>query len=588
MQRAALYARVSTDAQKQEGTIESQIAELRRQIAAAGHVLVKEYIDDGYTGSRMDRPALQELRRDLRADVFDVIYFLAADRIARAVIYQTIIIGEMLLYKKDIVINGQQYIDKSENKFTMTVLGAVAELERAKITERMTRGKLHRLRQGVMASGGVAPFGYRYTQPSPNAPRALAPQEPEAEVVRWMFETYAAGATLRSLAKSLEHRGVRTRFGKELWAYAQIRDMMKNPIYAGMRYFNRRTEVKDDPQRKRGRTILRDRSEWIGIAVPPLVSAELFDRVQERLAENLQRYVQPAAHYALSGLVECGECGSAFCSYRRYVTKELVTGVKRVSHKAAYKCNWRVRQLEHDAKLVERCRNPEVATHLLEGKVFEMIRETMFDPSKLRACVQAPVKRDGERGIARRLGRIARHIVAIEEDRKRLIELYACERLESRAYIEANRELDAKLARLKREKREIAAGVLPLDAETVLDTGIRAFCEDAKATFNASADPDARRAFLAGRIERIIYRKYQVTIVGAVPLPSIDGDEVRKAAFRIAGEIDIEAVKSRPRPTKPGDGRFRKWNPKYASASPAVSPALRPALVIGAEAAITL
>jgi hypothetical protein len=214
-----------------------------------------------------------------------------------------------------------------------------------------------------------------------------------------------------------------------------------------------------------------------------------------------------------------------------------------------------------------------------------MIRETMFDPSKLRACVQAPVKRDGERGIARRLARIAHHLVAIEEDRKRLIELYACERLESRAYIEANRELDAKLARLKREKREIAAGVLPLDAETALDTGIRRFCEDAKATFYASADPDARRAFLAGRIERIIYRKHQVTLVGAVLLPSIDGDAVRKAAFRIAGEIDIEAVKSRPRPTKPGDGRFRKWNPKYASASPAVSPALRPVLVIGAEAA---
>ena len=70
----------------------------------------------------------------------------------------------------------------------------------------------------------------------------------------------------------------------------------------------------------------------------------------------------------------CGECGSSCCSYRRYVAKELVAGVKRVSHKAAYKCNWRVRQLEHDAKLVERCRNPEVATHLLEGKVFEMIR----------------------------------------------------------------------------------------------------------------------------------------------------------------------------------------------------------------------
>ncbi len=122
----------------------------------------------------------------------------------------------------------------------------------------------------------------------------------------------------------------------------------------------------------------------------------------------------------------------------------------------------------------------------------------------------------------------------------------------------------------------------------MLDTGIRTFCEDAKATFNASADPDARRAFLAGRIERIIYRKHQVTIVGAVPLPSMDGDEVKKAAFRIVGEIDIEALKSRPRPTKPGDGRFRTWSSNYASASPAVSPALRPALVIGAEAVLTL
>jgi hypothetical protein len=131
---------------------------------------------------------------------------------------------------------------------------------------------------------------------------------------------------------------------------------------------------------------------------------------------------------------------------------------------------------------------------------------------------------------------------------------------------------------------EIAAGALPLDPETVLDTGIRTFCEDAKAKFNASADPDARRAFLAGRIERIIYRKYQVTIVGAVPLPLMDGGEAKKAAFRIEAEIDIEAVKSRPRPTKPGDGRFRKWNPKYASALPAVS-TLHPALVMGAEAA---
>jgi hypothetical protein len=66
MTRAVLYARVSTDAQEKEGTIDSQVFELKRQIAAAGHVLVKEYIEDGYTGTLLDRPALNQLRRALR------------------------------------------------------------------------------------------------------------------------------------------------------------------------------------------------------------------------------------------------------------------------------------------------------------------------------------------------------------------------------------------------------------------------------------------------------------------------------------------------------------------------------------------
>jgi site-specific DNA recombinase len=65
MTKAALYARVSTDAQQKEGTIEIQLVELRRQITAAGHVLAAEYIDDGYTGMLLDRPALNRMRADL-------------------------------------------------------------------------------------------------------------------------------------------------------------------------------------------------------------------------------------------------------------------------------------------------------------------------------------------------------------------------------------------------------------------------------------------------------------------------------------------------------------------------------------------
>jgi site-specific DNA recombinase len=68
------------------------------QIAAAGHVLVKEYIDDGYSSTQLDRPALEQLRQDAKTALFDAIYFLCADRIAREVAYQTIVVGELLKY----------------------------------------------------------------------------------------------------------------------------------------------------------------------------------------------------------------------------------------------------------------------------------------------------------------------------------------------------------------------------------------------------------------------------------------------------------------------------------------------------------
>jgi site-specific DNA recombinase len=96
MKKAALYARVSGDLQAKEETIESQVLALKKQIAAAGHVLVKEYIDNGFSGPRFDRPALNEMRKDVKKDVFDVIYFLDADRIAREVTIQNIIIIKLM------------------------------------------------------------------------------------------------------------------------------------------------------------------------------------------------------------------------------------------------------------------------------------------------------------------------------------------------------------------------------------------------------------------------------------------------------------------------------------------------------------
>ena len=234
MKRAVLYARVSGDLQAKEGTIESQVLALKKQIAAAGHELVKEYVDNGFSGPRFDRPALNEMRKDVKTDVFDVIYFHDADRIAREVTIQTIIIEEILKHRKQLIINGKDYVKNPENKFTLTVLGAVAELERAKIIERVTRGKQLRLAQGQLLGCGVHTFGYDYIRKSPTSRPQMIINEREAKIVRYVFETYAHEQIgLDRIAKRLEDMKAITKTGKKLWRRSFLKTVLRNETYLG-------------------------------------------------------------------------------------------------------------------------------------------------------------------------------------------------------------------------------------------------------------------------------------------------------------------------------------------------------------------
>src|SRR5215470_10325373 len=378
MKKAVLYARVSTDAQQKEATIESQLFELKRQIAAAGHVLVREYIDDGVSGTLLDRPALDRMRAELKGDTFDAIYFHSADRIAREIEYQQIIVGELLKYGKQIIINGKDYVHNPENKLTLTMLGAFAEFERAKIMERMVRGRLHRLRTGQLGSSGHRTYGYDYTRKTRDAPATLVINETQAEIVRSIFEMFASGKFgMVTISRFLEERNVPTYTGRKRWDRGQIKSMLKNETYTGTRHFNRITAATEMNRKGRqvirGTWVLRDRTDWISVNVPAIVSRELFDQVQEKLRRHEERYCTPVMHYLLSGLVQCEVCGSACSSSRRYHKVVQPSGKVSVYHQAIYRCNRRARENNHDRSQIERCSNSQIGTHILEGKVFEMI-----------------------------------------------------------------------------------------------------------------------------------------------------------------------------------------------------------------------
>jgi hypothetical protein len=138
--------------------------------------------------------------------------------------------------------------------------------------------------------------------------------------------------------------------------------------------------------------------------------------------------------------------------------------------------------------------------------------------------------------------------------------------LTGEAYITANRALDRDLERLTREKADLVAALRSPQHEDFVDASIRQFCASARARLEACADVDAKRQFLVDHLERVIYNRYQVTIVGSVPIQSASG--ATKLQFRIEGEIDPKAVRSRPRAIRPEDERWKEWEgPKRSTAS---------------------
>jgi hypothetical protein len=291
----------------------------------------------------------------------------------------------------------------------------------------------------------------------------------------------------------------------------------------------------------RGKWVYRDRAEWIAVNVPAIVSRELFDKVQDKLRQHKERYCTPVTHYLLQGLVQCGVCGSRCLSSRRYHKVVYPSGKVSVYHRSVYRCNRRARQNEHDRTQIERCDNSEIGTHILEGKVFEIIREIMLDPGKLRGCINNGGGLD-DRSTARELAKVARKISTVDQDRRQLMDRYATDQMTGEEYISGNRALDGKLERLVREKAKLAAALRSPQHEDFVDASIRQFSATANARLQASSDFDAKRQFLVDHVERVIYNRYNVTIVGSVPVQSASGET--KLPLRIEGTIDIVAIRS--------------------------------------------
>lgn len=435
---AAIYARVSSENQAQAQTIASQLAALRERVQADGWTLLPEteFIDNGYRGATLLRPALERLRDLAASGGVERVYVHSPDRLARKYAWQVLLIDEFARVGVEVVFLNRELGRSPEDDLLLQVQGMVAEYERAKILERSRRGKRHKAQTGRVSVLSGAPYGYRYVSQHDGGGEARYEIEPEeAAVVRQIFGWIGRDRlTINEVCRRLTQQKVPTRKGKASWNHSSVWGMLKNPAYTGQAVYGRTQSVPYEPQLLRPQRggswpprepvtrRVRPREEWVKIPVPAIISEELVAAVQEQLRENLkrERARRRGARFLLQGLVCCARCGYAWYGI------VCGRGGSRPEGYEYYRCTGSDGYRFGGQQL---CQVPGVRTEALDALVWEQVRSLLEQPERLAEEYQRRSQSPSEAQAVER-PQLERQLNRIRQGIARLIDSYAAGYLE--------------------------------------------------------------------------------------------------------------------------------------------------------------
>jgi site-specific DNA recombinase len=519
--RAAAYARVSTERQERQQTIDSQLTALSAWAREAGHELKAAHVfqDEGYSGARLDRPGLDALRDAVRDAEVDIVAVLSPDRLARRYAYQVLILEELRRAGCEVTFLNHGISDNPGDQLLLQIQGAVAEYERALLGERFRRGKLQKAQAGYFI-GGRAPYGYRYVPCCNGAGGRLEIDATEADLVRTLYGWLVDGRmTIRQILKRLNFGPSYPRSGRHPWSPSVVHHILSEPVYTGTAYANRYDfiEARKPRSRKPGYTgkgcrRLRPREQWIAIPVPPIIGQELWDRAQTQLADNARlsfRNNQKHNHL-LRCLLTCGACGLAMHG----VARRTATGLIR----STYRCAGKDRVMT--AREIA-CPRAQVDGDQLEAAVWAHVRGLLADPERLLAQFEHFVAGAGpqtqhalaaEQQVRARLDRLARAD-------QRLVDAYQAEAISLEELAERRCSLAEHRASLERQHvRQQKLRGEQVKAQAVL-SDLTAFCERVRGRLGEASFAD-RQTILQLVIERIIVHESSLEIRHVIPLHS--------------------------------------------------------------------
>jgi len=438
MKTAAIYARVSSDKQKEENTIASQTAALVSFAAEQGYTVPSEWVfeDEGYSGASLIRPGLEQVR-DLAAEGhLAAVLVYAPDRLSRRYAYQILLIEEFARAGVETLFIRSPRTATAEDQLLLQFQGMIAEYERAQILERSRRGKRHRARQGQVSVLSGAPFGYRYVRKSEQSAAYYEIDEMAAPVVRLVYKQYTnGGLSIGAIARLLNDQQIPTRKQAGRWERSTVWAMLRNPAYKGVASFGKTQSASRQritrPLRLRGGIASRDsasherpQEEWIAVAVPPIIDESTFALAQERLQANKtkspRRTVVPSV---VQGLVCCAHCG-----YALYRTSTRSSARKIYYYRCLGSDAWR--RLGGPI-----CHSRPIRQDLLDEVVWTEILKLLEDPSliqneldrRLEAARHVDPTKRRETSLQRDLRRLQKNIerllTAYQEDLLSLDEL---------------------------------------------------------------------------------------------------------------------------------------------------------------------
>lgn len=529
--RAALYARVSSEQQAKEHMIASQLETLKQRISHDGLEIDPElcFVDDGYSGSSLVRPALERLRDLAAAGAIDRLYVLAPDRLSRKYAYQVLIVEELVRNGVEVVFLTNPISSNPEENLLLQVQGMIAEYERAKIMERSRRGKLHAARRGSVNVLAGAPYGYRYVSKRDGDGEArYQVVAEEARVIKKIFAWYGQErCSIGEICRRLQSAGVPTRTGKKAWDRSVIWSYLKNPAYKGTAAFCKTSSGSLKRQRlrpQRGRPEFPRRpvsrvdsppENQILIEVPALVSEELFAAAQVQLEENRQRKRARARgpRYLLQGLVVCKRCG--YACYGKPTSRASAKG--KVPY-AYYRCTGSDAYRFGGERL---CWNKQVRTDLLDTAVWEDVRSLLSEPERIRAEYNRRLEgRESDRGPE--VEQLAKLIKQVKNNISRLIDAYEDGLLEKSEFAPRIRAARERLSRLGQEYEQKAKEET---AEADLKLVIGQLEEFARRVSEELREPDwsTRREIIQSLVKQVEIDEGEIRIVYRVSPSPFEG-----------------------------------------------------------------